>query len=31
MEGEIQPGPSLEMQSGDDLADEIQAFLRDQD
>lgn len=25
------PGPSLEMRSGDDLADEIQAFLRDQD
>jgi len=27
---DIQQGPELEMQSGDDLADEIQRFLRDQ-
>ena len=24
------PGPSIELQSGDELADEIQRFLRDQ-
>lgn len=29
-EGETAPGPELEMQSGDELADEIQRFLRDQ-
>jgi hypothetical protein len=30
IEGENAPGPELEMQSGDELADEIQRFLRDQ-
>lgn len=30
-DGDIPAGPTLEMRSGDDLADEIQAFLRDQD
>lgn len=30
-DGDFTSGPTLEMQSGDDLADEIQAFLRDQD
>jgi hypothetical protein len=30
-DGEVPSGPTLEMQSGDELADEIQAFLRDQD
>lgn len=29
-DGDTSSGPSLEMQSGDDLADEIQRFLRDQ-
>jgi hypothetical protein len=31
IEGEVTSGPELEMQSGDELADEIQRFLRDQD
>lgn len=31
IDGEVESGPAFEMQSGDDLADEIQAFLRDQD
>jgi len=31
IDGEVTSGPSLEMQSGDDLAAEIQDFLRDQD
>ncbi|MGB0112790.1 MAG: PAC2 family protein [Ilumatobacteraceae bacterium] len=31
IDGEVDSGPAFEMQSGDDLADEIQAFLRDQD
>ena len=31
IDGEVEAGPAFEMQSGDDLADEIQAFLRDQD
>jgi hypothetical protein len=30
-DGEVTTGPSIEMRSGDELADEIQAFLRDQD
>jgi len=30
-DGDVPSGPTLEMQSGDELADEIQAFLRDQD
>jgi len=30
-DGDVPSGPNLEMQSGDELADEIQAFLRDQD
>jgi hypothetical protein len=30
-DGEVTSGPSIEMRSGDELADEIQAFLRDQD
>jgi hypothetical protein len=30
-DGEPTSGPSIEMRSGDELADEIQAFLRDQD
>jgi hypothetical protein len=30
-DGEVTPGPAFEMQSGDDLAAEIQDFLRDQD
>lgn len=30
IEDETAPGPELEMQSGDELADEIQRFLRDQ-
>ncbi|MBG7604124.1 MAG: PAC2 family protein [Actinobacteria bacterium] len=30
IEDEVTPGPELEMQSGDELADEIQRFLRDQ-
>jgi hypothetical protein len=30
IDGEATPGPELEMQSGDELADEIQRFLRDQ-
>jgi len=30
IEADISPGPALEMQSGDELADEIQRFLRDQ-
>jgi hypothetical protein len=28
---EVAPGPAMELRSGDELADEIQAFLRDQD
>lgn len=31
IDGEVTDGPSIEMRSGDELADEIQAFLRDQD
>jgi predicted ATP-grasp superfamily ATP-dependent carboligase len=31
IDGEVADGPSIEMRSGDELADEIQAFLRDQD
>jgi hypothetical protein len=31
IDGETTPGPAMEMRSGDELADEIQAFLRDQD
>ena len=30
-DGEATPGPAFEMRSGDELADEIQQFLRDQD
>jgi hypothetical protein len=30
-DGEVTSGPTIEMRSGDELADEIQAFLRDQD
>jgi hypothetical protein len=30
-DGEVTPGPAFEMRSGDELADEIQQFLRDQD
>jgi hypothetical protein len=30
-DGEVSPGPAFEMRSGDELADEIQQFLRDQD
>ncbi len=30
-DGEVDPGPALEMRSGDELAAEIQRFLRDQD
>jgi hypothetical protein len=30
-DGEVDPGPAFEMRSGDELADEIQQFLRDQD
>ena len=30
IEADVSPGPALEMQSGDELADEIQRFLRDQ-
>ena len=29
--GEVASGPAMELRSGDELADEIQAFLRDQD
>lgn len=31
IDGEVTTGPVIEMRSGDELADEIQAFLRDQD
>jgi hypothetical protein len=31
IDGEVTSGPAMEMRSGDELADEIQAFLRDQD
>ena len=31
IDGEVNPGPAMEMRSGDEIADEIQAFLRDQD
>ena len=31
LDGEVDDGSSIEMRSGDELADEIQAFLRDQD
>ena len=31
IDGDVDDGPSIEMRSGDELADEIQAFLRDQD
>ncbi len=31
IDGEVADGPTIEMRSGDELADEIQAFLRDQD
>jgi hypothetical protein len=31
IDGDVAPGPVIEMRSGDELADEIQAFLRDQD
>lgn len=30
-DGDVAPGPAFEMRSGDELADEIQQFLRDQD
>ena len=30
-DGEVSPGPAFEMRSGDELADEIQQFLRNQD
>ena len=30
-DGDVTPGPAFEMRSGDELADEIQQFLRDQD
>ncbi len=31
IDGEVTQGPAMELRSGDELADEIQAFLRDQD
>jgi hypothetical protein len=31
IDGDVDAGPTIEMRSGDELADEIQAFLRDQD
>jgi hypothetical protein len=31
IDGEATTGPAMELRSGDELADEIQAFLRDQD
>jgi predicted ATP-grasp superfamily ATP-dependent carboligase len=30
-DGQLSSGPAMELRSGDELADEIQAFLRDQD